>query len=57
MLRSIVIGFAVAALLQIGVRSAAPAPDLAYLTTWSQIECEAAAFTGALVDGVTSLVR
>jgi hypothetical protein len=60
MLRSIIIGFAVAALLQVGVRTASPAPDLAAVAqnlNWAQLQCDGAAFVRLVVDGYATLTR
>ena len=60
MLRSIIIGFAVAALLQVGVRTASPAPDLAVVAqnlNWTQLQCDGAVFVRLIADGYATLMR
>ena len=60
MLRSIIIGFAIAALLQVGVRSGSPAPDLAAVAqhlTWAQVQSDSAAFLRLVVEGCRTLTR
>jgi hypothetical protein len=60
MLRSIIIGFAIAAILQLGVRTASPAPDLAVAAqslNWTQLQCDGAALVRLFADGYNSLTR
>ena len=60
MLRSIIIGFAIAASLQLGVRTAPPAPELASTAQnlcWSQLQSDGAALVRIVADGLAHLTR
>jgi hypothetical protein len=60
MLRSIIIGFAVAALLQAGVRTASSAPDravMAHTLNWTQLQSDGATFVRLVADGYTYLTH
>jgi hypothetical protein len=60
MLRSIIIGFAVATLLQVGGRTTSPAPDLAVVAqdlNRAQLQHDGVAFVRLIAEGYTTLMR
>jgi len=60
MLRSILIGFALAALLQVGVHTASPAANLTSTAQggdWSKLECSAAVLINFVTHGFTARTR